>query len=201
MNLTNYLEGIEKQDKKVKYPGVKINEKHYSELIKEILNSQIVSNIEEHLLSPLIKLEPFMSRPLIILYQTLENSVYFSSRIPDLKLKEKVERDYIKKFGENMNFSADCFHHNIGIVINNITKKDFIPLENLEKLKKLGKKVELNELNREIVQEFNNCFYKYKLSFKVEDCNFNAFQARKCIREKYSTEFRNLQREKDLKKL
>jgi len=190
MNLVNYLEEIKEQDKKGKYQ--KINEENYIRIVEETLNSSIVPKIEEHLLPALIKLEPFMTHPLVIIYHTLRNAMHYS-KIPSLKLKEK--------FGERLNLSADCFNRNMEVSFNNAIKKDSFSLEKIKNLEELGKRIELNELNREIIQNFNKYFPKHKLMFKLEDFNYLASQARKEIREKYSVDFRALQRETDLKRL
>ncbi len=198
MELRNYLKEIKNQDKQLKYQ--KINGKVWEDVSENVLNSPILLNIEGNVLPSLVKLEPFMSRPLIIIYHALDNSLYFSKKIPCSELRKRVEDDYIKKFGERLKFAAECFNKNIETIIKNTINKDVLSPEYLKKLEELEKRIELGKINRDIIQWFNGSFSAIRLKFDAEDCNFNASEARKEIREKYNVEFRNMQRERELKR-
>ena len=198
MVLQNYLDETCKQDRREKHKPMNLNS--YDEDIQKVLELKSLGNIEENLLDDLKQLEPFIFRPITVLFSVIKNLLYFEKRYSNTLLKEKMEKDYFIKFEENLCSSAQCLHKNLEVVLNNLLGTGYIKPNKLRKVKELQNKLEEKNIDRKIVQWFNNQFPRNSLFFHVRDCEIKAAQARKDVKDKYSLELRFTQRERDLKK-
>ena len=177
------------------------NKRYHQEIVKKISNSVYAPAIEANLIPSFNELKPFATRPLMIFYHGITSIDYLDKGLHNFSLKESFVRGYVSLLGKYLSESGKNLSYNLQIVINNLVNGNSMEKNKLRKLEKLRNKIELNELKRDYVNWFNKSFNNYNIFFNLEDFKIKGGMAKKDVREKYLLDLKDLQRERELKRI